>query len=189
LLFLGYGLSDRVALEFEIAVISARQEKAPDDPGDFPEVLEQSGLGDVEGQVRYRWRDETAAHGEIFSYLETVLPAQKAKKLIGTPGWEFKLGTGLMRSRSWGTMVVRGAVAYAEGRPELGEYAVEYLRRVSDALRVYAGVEGSEDEVELITEAQLFLGSRVTLKLNNAFGVTKKATDWAPEIGVMVSFR
>lgn len=28
----------------------------------------------------------------------------------------------------------------------------------------------------------------ISLKLNNAVGVTSKATDWAPEIGVMISF-
>jgi hypothetical protein len=27
------------------------------------------------------------------------------------------------------------------------------------------------------------------VKLNNAFGLTSKATDWAPEIGVMITLR
>jgi hypothetical protein len=80
------------------------------------------------------------------------------------------------------------AVGYAEGAVEPGEYAVEYLRRVSRRLRVFAGVEGTQDEVELITEAQVFLTSKIVLKLNNAFGLSSKATDWAPEIGLMFSF-
>jgi hypothetical protein len=29
---------------------------------------------------------------------------------------------------------------------------------------------------------------RMTVTLNNAFGVTSKATDWAPEIGIVFSF-
>jgi len=42
--------------------------------------------------------------------------------------------------------------------------------------------------VELITEAQWYLSDSVFAELNNAFGVTSKATDWAPEMGVMFSF-
>lgn len=56
-------------------------------------------------------------------------------------------------------------------------------------MRLFGAVEGSEDEVELITEAQWFLRPNVFLKLNNAVGITSKATGWAPEIGVMWSFK
>jgi hypothetical protein len=189
LLFVGYGLSERWALELEAAVISARQEKSSDDPGNFPAGgIEQSGLGDVEGQLRYRWRAEAEDHGEIFSYFETVFPAQKTKLLIGTPGWEFKLGTGWIRSRAWGTLALRAAVAWAEGHPETGEYAVEWVRGVGERLRLYAGIEGEEDEIELIPEVQLFLTPDIKLKLNSAVGITKKAAGWAPEVGVMFRF-
>jgi hypothetical protein len=189
LIFLAYGISDRLHVELEAAGISARQEKSAADPGNFPAGgLEQSGLGDVEGQIRYRWRAETEQRGEIFSYLETVFPAQKSKLLIGTPSWEFKYGMGLMRSRSWGTTTLRGAVAWAEGKPELGEYAVEWVRGMKDWLRLYGGIEGSEDEIELITEAQLFFTPNIKLKLNSAVGLTKKAAGWAPEVGVMFRF-
>jgi hypothetical protein len=188
LLFVGVGLSDRWALEAEAAVITARLEKDPADGSAVPPVLEQSGLGDVEGQIRYRWHAETERAGELFSYLETVFPLQTEKLLIGTPDWEFKLGTGYMRTWSWGTMTARAAIAHAESKLEMGEYAVEYVRGVAEAVRVYAGVEGSEDEIEMITEAQVRVAPRVTLKLNSAFGITKKATDWAPELGVLVRF-
>lgn len=191
LIFFGYGVSDRLALEFEAAVITARQTKAPNDPSGMPSSVTESGLGDVEGQVRWRWNRETERRPEVFSYFETVFPFQKRKRLIGTQDWELKLGTGMVRGFSWGTATVRAAVEYdaAEGSAALGEYAVEYLKRLSSALRVFTAVEGSEDEIELITEAQWSLRPNVTLKLNNAFGVTSKATDWAPEIGVMFSFR
>jgi len=191
LIFLGYGVSDRLALEFEAAVITATQTKAPDDPSAMPATVEESGLGDVEGQVRWRWNRETDRRPEVFSYFETVFPLQKQKRLIGTQDWEFKLGTGLVRGFAWGTATVRAAVEYdaEEGTAALGEYAVEYLRRVSSAIRLFAAVEGSEDEVELITEAQWAFRPNVVLKVNSAFGLTSKATDWAPEIGVMFSFR
>lgn len=189
LIFIGYGISDRLAFEFEAAVISARLDKSPDDTTAVPSRIEESGIGDVEGQLRWRWNRETESRPEFFSYFETVLPIQKKKKLIGTPDWELKFGTGLVRGFAWGTTSLRLGVAYDEGSPALGEYAVEYLKRVSSLLRVYAGVEGSEDEVELITETQWSLGADVVLKLNNAFGITSKAAGWAPEIGILFSFR
>ena len=66
--------------------------------------------------------------------------------------------------------------------------AVEYLRRLSPTWRVYGGVEGTQDEVELITEAQWHLSPAMFLKLNSSFGLTSKATDWAPEVGIMFAF-
>ncbi|MGH9204496.1 MAG: hypothetical protein ACRD2A_24980, partial [Vicinamibacterales bacterium] len=112
-------------------------------------------------------------------------------RLIGTQDWEFKFGTGVVRGFSIGTMTVRAAMEYdaADGNLALGEVAVEYLRRVNSKLRLYAGVEGTQDEIEGITEVQWFLRPNLVLKINNAFGLTSKATDWAPEIGLMFSFR
>ena len=96
----------------------------------------------------------------------------------------------MTRGLRWGTITVRAASRQRSvgGTFEPGEYAFEYLRRLSRSVRVFAAIEGSEDEVELIGEAQVFLTPKIALKLNNAFGVTSKATDWAPEIGVMFVF-
>jgi hypothetical protein len=188
LIFLGYGISDRLALELEAAVIEARLEKSPADPSLMPDSLEESGLGDVAAQLRWRWNRETETRGELFSYFETTFPFQRNKRLIGTQDWEFKFGTGIVRGLSWGTMTLRAAVEYAENQIGPGEYAVEYLKRVSPAVRLYTGVEGVEDEIEWISEVQLFLRRNVFLKLNNAFGLTSKAPDWAPEIGIMFVF-
>jgi hypothetical protein len=191
LIFVGYGISDRLAVEIEGAIINARLEKASADTSAMPALIEESGLGDVEGQLRWRWSRETDRRPELFSYFETVFPLQKNRVLIGTQAWEFKLGTGLVRGFRWGTMTLRAAVEYdgAERSAALGEYALEYLKRISPAFLVFAGVEGSEDEVEGITELQLSLRQNVVLKLNNAIGLTSKAADWAPEIGVMFRFR
>jgi hypothetical protein len=188
LIFLGYGLSDRLAVEFEAALhMSERLEKSPDDPTDRPEVIEESGLGDVEGQIRWRWRPETESRPEIFSYFETVFPLQKDRILIGTSAWEFKLGTGIARAFRWGSLTARVAVEYdgEDGSVAPGEYAIDYIRQISPSLRVYAGIEGSDDEVEFIPELQWQLRDWATLKLNSAVGVTSKAADWAPEIGLM----
>jgi hypothetical protein len=190
LIFLGYGISDNLAAEFEAAVIKAKQYKADDDPSDMPDVLEESGLGDVEGQLRWRWARETVGRPEFFSYYETVFPLQKDKKIIGTQDWEFKFGTGMTKGFTWGTMTLRLAAEYdaAESKGELGEYAVEYLRRVSDLFRFYVGVEGSQDEIELITDLQLHVIPYGFIRINSAFGATSKATDFAPEVGVLFRF-
>lgn len=187
LIFLGYGLSENVAVEFEAAVMSASLEKSPQDFTVLPARLKQSGLGDVEGQIRWRWKNETDTRPEWFGFFETVFPFQRSKLLIGTPDWEFKLGTGMIRGLSWGTITLRAAIANSAGSFEPGEYAFEYLRRVSSKLRVFGAIEGSEDEVECITEAQVLLTPSVALKLNNAFGVTSKAPGWAPEVGLLIS--
>jgi hypothetical protein len=190
LIFIGYGVSDRLALELEAAVIDAKLEKSPADPSGMPAEIEESGLGDVEGQIRYRWSEENDRRPEIFSYFEYVLPLQKDKVLIGTSDWEFKLGFGFVKGFGFGTMTWRVAGEYArdESKFELGEYAVEYLRKLSPTWRVFGGIEGSEDEVELIPELQACLNRRMTIKLNSAFGLTSKATDWAPEIGLLFAF-
>ena len=110
--------------------------------------------------------------------------------MIGSEGWELKQGIGFIKGYSWGTMTYRVAGEYdeAEGKYELGEYAVEYLKRVNRNLRTYVGIEGSQDEIELITELQFHVNDHVFFKFNNAFGVTSKATDWAPEVGVVFVF-
>jgi len=155
----------------------------------MPARIRASGLGDVEGQLRYRWHRERERSPEFFSYLEAVAPLQKNKQLIGTQTWEYKFGSGVVKGFSFGTMTLRAAAEYSseESKVELGEFALEYVRRISRRLLVYTGVEGTQDEVEWITEAQWKLRPNVTLKLNNALGITSKATDWAPEVGLVFS--
>ncbi len=189
LLFLAYGVTERLALEFEMAYIDAELEKSSADPTNLPATISESGIGDVEGQIRYRWALETPTRPEIFSYFETVGPTADEGSLIGTTDWEFKLGFGVMRGYSWGTVTGRGAVEYdlAEDAGGLGEIALEYVRRLSAKWRVYGGFEGTQDEVSVITEAQWHFVPRGCLKMNSGFGLTSKAADWAPEVGVMLS--
>jgi len=190
LLFVAYGLTDDLAIELEAAVIEASLDKSPADTSGVPARIEESGFGDVEGQLRWRWQRETEHRPELFSYAEVVFPHHKEKLLIGTAGWQTKVGTGITRGFRWGTLTARGAIAYdaASSSPlEMGEFAFEYLKRLSPRWRVYAGVEGSEDEMSLITEVQWQFLPRAAIKFNNAFGLTSKATDRAPEIGVVFS--
>jgi hypothetical protein len=190
LLFLGYGVSNWLALEFETAIIKAIQHKSPMDSSHMPSQIEEQGLGDVEAQVRWRYNMESANKPEIFSFFEVVFPFQKNKKLIGTQDWELKLGTGLIKGFRWGTLTFRAALEYnmEEKKIDLGEYAIEYLKRVSPAFRFYIGIEGTQDEVELITDLQFHINHRMFFRFNNAFGITSKATDYAPEVGLVIYF-
>jgi hypothetical protein len=190
LLFIGYGVSDRLAVELEGAITQAELERSADDRSGVPAEIEKSGIGDVEGQLRWRWTNETARRPEIFSYFETVAPTQREGSLIGTSDWEFKLGTGVIRGFSFGTFALRGSLAYdrAAGAVDVGEAAIEYLKRLSPSWRVYAGIEGAQDEWAAITEAQWHLTPTVFLKVNNGFGITSKAPGWAPELGVVFGF-
>ncbi len=185
ILFIGYGLTDRIVLEFEGAFLSAQQEKAGSDTTAMPEDIEETGLGDVQTQINWLMSRETAARPALFSFMEIVYPLQKHRSLIGTQDWEIKTGFGIVRGFSWGTVTFRAATEYvrAESKLDIGEFALEYLRRLSQHWRIYAGVEGTQDEVSLITEAQWHISPNVYLKLNNGLGLTAKATDWAPEVG------
>jgi len=193
ILFFGYGVTADLALEFEAAVISAElRTSAADTSSAKPPRVRESGLGDVEGQIRWRFQRETATRPELFTYFGTVLPLQKDKHIIGTQHWEHFFGVGLVRGYRWGTLTVRVAGEYsaaAQPKFDAGEYAIEWLRRLSPKWRVVAAIEGNQiDEVSLLTEAQWQPSRHFTFKFNNGLGLTTNATDFAPEVGVMISF-
>ncbi len=188
LLFLAYGVTDNLAIEFEGALIRASLEKSPADQSALPARIEESGLGDVEAHIRWRWKQETKRRPEFFSFAEVVFPHHKKKNLIGTPGWEVKMGTGVTRGFKWGTLTARASIEYtaaSSSKFDIGEYAVEYLKRVSPKWRLYVGIEGRQDQLSLITEAQWHVSPHVFFKFNNGVGLTSKTTGWAPEVGVV----
>jgi hypothetical protein len=187
LMFLGYGLTDRLVFEVEAAIIKASLEKSPDDPTGMPDKWTEKGLGDVQFQLDWMFSKELERRPGLFSYAEVVIPHHESKPLIGTSEVEVKAGIGLIKGFRWGQVTVRAAVEQAGGF-NLGEYAVEYYNRLSKKAAVYAGFEGNQDELEFIAELQWWLSDTVRLKINSSFGLTSKATDWAPEVGLMVSF-
>lgn len=194
-LFLGYGVTDWLALEFEVRVITATFEKSPLDPSATPAKIKESGLGDVEAQLRLRLMKETEHRPEIYGFLEMTPATQKHKVLIGEPNWDLKPGLGLVRGFSWGTVLLKltGEYNREASSPDLGEVSLEYFRRLSPSLRLNLALEGGEsgapDEFELITGVHWRITDFVALKADNSFGLSAKATDWAPQIGVVVSFR
>jgi hypothetical protein len=193
LLYVAYGITEWLMFEFEAAVISATQWKADNDTTlpDTVDSVHEAGLGDVEGQLRWRYFSETDFRPELFSYFETVFPLQPDRQLIGTSDWEFKLGAGVTKGFRFGTLTGRFAVEYDAGdnKVEPGEYALEYVRRLSKNFRLFGMVEGSQDEVELVAEIQIHFTEHVVWKINAGFGLSPKATDVAPETGMMFSLR
>ena len=187
LLYLGLGLSDWVMLELEAAMISGKLEKDSNDISAMPNAIKESGLGDVEGQLRWRYNKESEKRPEYFSYFEFVFPFTKNKPLTGTSDWEFKLGSGLTKGFKFGTLTFRVAAEYdlGEKKFDLGEMAFEYLRRFNNWFRFYVGVEGTQDEWEFINDLQFHLKPWMFIRVNNSFGLTSKATDYAPELGVV----
>ena len=191
LIFLGYGITDNLVIELEDAVTSATLEKSEDDNSEMPDELTDSGIGDVQTQINWRWITETEARPAAFSYFEVVFPTVDEGSLIGTSDWEFKFGSGIEKGFNWGTLTCRASIEYIaeDSSFESGEFAVEYLKRLSRYWRVYTGIEGNSDEMELIAEAQWHINDKIFVKINNAFGLTSSTTTWAPEIGVMISFK
>ncbi len=191
LIFAAYGITDSLAVEFESAVYTtASQSKSRDDFSSMPQTFRESGVGDTEAQIRYRWFEETEVRPELISFFEVVFPLQKNKHVIGTQDWELNLGVNLTKGFPWGTLMLKGSYGYsaAEGDFEFGEYGIEYVKRLSDRWRLVLAIEGEQDELSAIAEIQWKLRPNITIKLNSGFGLTSKAPDFAPEVGILFSF-
>lgn len=192
-LFIAYGLTSRLAIEFEAGATRARLDRAPGDTSPGVRRLEQSGVSDVEAQLRYRVVSETNHWPEVFSYLEVTAPYQKQKPLIGDQQWDFRPGIGLIRGFRWGTLVSRVTVEYNHDDKlwDLGEFSVEYLKRLSPSVRINFAFEGGEtggpDEWTLVSGVQWRATDLLTLRFDNGLGLSSKATDWAPQVGFMLS--
>jgi len=190
-LFLGYGVSDRIALELELAYVTATLDKSPADTFPTPATTHEEGFTDIEAQFRARLMSETAGRPELFSFVELVARTHPDKVLIGEPYWDAKPGIGLVRGFGFGTVTLRSALErnHGEHKLDIGETAVEYLKRVGPAAHLYLAVEvgdgGALDEWDLITGLRWQIGRSVDFKFDNALGISSKATDWAPQVGVM----
>lgn len=191
LVYFAYGFTDQLMAEFESALYAqANFHKAPDDTSTVPNHLRESGVGDTEGQIRYRLLNETEGRPEVLGFFEVVLPLQKTKKLIGTQHWELAPGLNITKGFPIGTFSVKLSLSYTsdEHNIQSGEYALEYVKRLSPSWRTVLAVEGEQDEVSAIGEVQYWLAKNAMLKLNCGFGLTKKAPDIAPEVGIVFSF-
>jgi hypothetical protein len=191
LLFLAYGITKDIGFEFESALwTTSTQHKAAADTSAMPSSLKESGFGDTQAEVRWRWMTETPNRPELFTYFEAVFPFQKDRVLIGTQEWELVPGIGLIKGFRWGTLTGRISASYlpGDGTFELGELDAEYLKRTSEKWRWALSVEGEQDEWAAIPEIQWHFKPNAFAKLNDGIGLTAEAPDQAPEVGIVFSF-
>ena len=188
--FLGYGVNDWLALEFEMAHISADFTKSPKD-GFLPPKIKQSGLTDIEAQVRARVSRENARWPEFYLYSEFVARTQRGKALISENYWDIRPGVGFIKGFGFGTLTGRINLEYNhEGKTlDLGEVSVEYLKRLSTNFRLFLAIEGGEtgsmDEWATVQGFQLRLSNSLFFKFDNTLGISSKADDWVPQVGLM----
>ncbi len=193
-IYLAYGITEDLAFEFESEVyVHKTLEKADDDTtSGIPDRMKESGVGETELQLRWRFARETATRPEFYANLEVVPPLGRGSDnvLIGASDWEYAIGLGMVAGHSWGTLTPRISVVYeaAEDKVEAGEYAIEYLKRLSPSWRWVTTLEGESSDVIVVLEAQWHFSPRAYWKFNSGFGLTEKADDFAPEIGLMMSF-
>lgn len=188
LFFVAYGVTENFAIQAEIAAATASLEKASGDLSALPSTYTASGLASFETQLRWRMRKETEHRPELWSYLDVVYPTNKANPLIGTAGVEAELGFGITRGFRWGTLTGRLSGAYegaSTSKFAFGEYGVEYLKRLSPRWRVFAGINGHETALTVITEAQWHVHKNVFIRVNQEIGLTPEANDWEPQIGIL----
>lgn len=188
LFFVAYGLTDFLALQTELAYAGASLVTSPADVSGLPSKIDESGLTSFETQLRWRWRNESETRPELWGYVDVVYPINRKKLIIGSDGWDVEWGTGLTRGFSWGTLTARASVIYesaSTSRFDVGEYGVEYLKRLSPSWRLFTAVQGAGDEVSLITEAQWHISRKVFIRFNQEIGLTSRANDWEPQLGVL----
>lgn len=188
LFFIAFGLTDFLAVQTELAAAQASLNKSPADLSSLPSKIEESGLTSFETQFRWRWMQETEKRPELWGYLDIVYPINKKALIIGSDGWDLEWGTGLTRGFKWGTVTARVSATYESASTthfDLGEYGVEYLKRLSQSWRLFLAVQCAGDAVSLITEAQWHITRKLFIRFNQEIGLTSRATDWEPQLGVL----
>lgn len=194
-LFVAYAFTDWLAIEFESSRIRARLDKSPDDTSAVPARIDETGLADIEAQVRLRLARERGRRPEIFASLEMIPAQQSGKVLIGDAQWDFKSSIGVIRGFRFGTMTFKTSVEYNRGDKhwDLGETSLEYLRQLNSRTRLFLAIEGGEggapDDYALVSGVRWRLTPGVFLKFDNAVGLMSKATDWETQIGLLWQLR
>jgi len=194
ILFFAYGITDDLAIELESKLYEkASLKRASNDmtSGLTDKFSESQSFGALQAQLRWRVLRETENRPEVYTWVEIDHPLKKEKVLVGSADWEGAIGIGFVKGFRWGTITPRASLGYSKEDDKwgAGEWAVEYLKRVSDHWRLVATVEGEADkEISLIGEVQYSIAPRAVLKLNSGFGVHGPAPDFAPEVGIIFSF-
>jgi hypothetical protein len=191
LLFLGYGITSNLAVEIEGALsLEKTLYKATNDKtSGIPDIIKEKGH-DLEMQLRWRFLEETERRPELFFNFEIDFPMDRNKYLVGATDWELGAGINLVKGFSWGTVTPRIALGYncADKQLTVAEYAVEYLKKLSDSWRWVTMIESEDKSMTIFFEAQWFVRKNMYFKFNSGFGLTESAPSFAPEIGLAMVF-
>ena len=191
LVYLGYAINNWMGVEFESGVYTSIK-KASADTSKVPTTYKETGFGDTQIEFNFRLLTETSNRPDVFAYQEFDLPFQKNKHITGKQELQSKSGVGLSKGFSFGTLTSRFAIIWAPqaGTVKIGEYSLEYLKRISPVVRIYSGFEGTNlGELEYFAEVQPHFGKRKDsfIRLNDGIGLTNQTLDHLPEIGVLIS--
>jgi hypothetical protein len=193
-IYLGYGVTDWLALEFEGAYVHETFRKAPEDSFATPARLTEKGVADLEAQVRIRALRERPGRPEILTFFELTARTHPENFLIGDPDWDIRPGVALSKGFGFGSLTGRVNAEYnhAEKHFDLGEVAVGYQRGLTAKWRLYLGIEGGEggsmDEWELLPALRWAPLPGLQLRLESSIGISSKAPDWSPQVGVVFAF-
>jgi hypothetical protein len=197
-LYLGYGLTESLALGFQASSGRATFRTAADDVSPLPAEIRETGLGELRTELTWRFLEERGRRPELFLFAAVAVPHDSDKVLLGTPDWRLLPGIGLFRAFSWGTLAARGALEYdagSESEADFGEWSLEAQRRTSRAWWVSAGVGGQIGGANNLDEAWLLADlvwrptPRLAVRFHNRVGVTDQSSGWSPAVGIVVSGR
>jgi hypothetical protein len=192
-IYLGYGVSDLLAVEFEAAYLKATFDKSVSDSTSVPSRIKESGLTDYEAKICWRWAKETDHRPDICSFVEVTIPSNQNKLLIGDPDWDVKPGVIITKGYPWGILSFKTDLEFNREAKniDVGETAVKYLRQLQPDLRLFLDIEGGEggapDEWVLVPGLQWYIAPTVSLQIYSPVGIFPKATDWSPQIGIQFS--
>ncbi len=193
--FLGYGISESLAVGLRVTGGSTKLAKASDDPSAMPSEIKESGIGEVAPELTWRFMTETASRPELYTYVSVLIPHDSDKNLIGTEDWVILPGIGLNRGFSWATLSARMDFEYdtaSTSALDFGKWTIEGQRRFSDAWWLSAGLQGQVgggnnfDEVWQTTYLQWSASPHVTVRFGSRIGLTTMTEGWTGELGIVI---
>jgi hypothetical protein len=193
LLYLGYGISDWLIAEAEVAFINFTQQKSSSDNSTMPSPYKESGIENIDFQLRWRYWKETSKKPELFSNFVLAVPSAGSNKIIGLTGYDFKFASGLIKGFRFGTMIVSSSFQYNtyDSQFDFLGLDIEYVKRLNDKFRVYVGFDGLPipDAFAVSTNLQIFPKPWMFIRLGNSFGIGSSGLiDFNQEIGVAIYF-
>ncbi len=193
--FLGYGVSDSIALGLKLTGGSIKLTKASDDLSAMPLEMKESGISAIAPELTWRFMTETAHRPELYTFVSVEIPQNRDTNLIGTPDWVVLPGLGINRGFSWATLSARMNYEYdaaSASTIDFGKWSIEGQRRFSDVWWVSAGLEGQVggannfDEAWQITFVQWSPTPHVAVRLGSRIGLTQQTEGWTGELGIVV---